>query len=195
MFVSSISMHGQNFMFILNDSAQMWHSTDCFSLVAFPLCLMVVIWLATFPLQLLSFHWSLFLYCLIAVLWSVNLPLLFNGCPLIGNCSCLMVTSPLIGQYLPLYLFNVCRLTVFHSRVSRLFTSLSVQGHRKYSTTRHEDFFSIFFLQGGLGRDWFNLPVRSSSISDWQIVHQSNNGQGEQTSSALTRAKNLPLQS
>ena len=79
--------------------------------------------------------------------------------------------------------------------VSRLFTSLSVQGHRKYSTARHEDFFSISFLQGGLGRGWFNLPVRSSSISDWQIVHQSNNGQGEQTSSSLTRAKNLSLQS
>ena len=49
---------------------------------------------------------------------------------------------------------------------SRLFTSLSVQGHRKYSTARHEDFFSISFRQGGLGRGWFNLPVRSSSISD-----------------------------
>ena len=50
--------------------------------------------------------------------------------------------------------------------VSRLFTSLSVQGHRKYSTARHEDFFFISFLQGGLGRGWFNLPVRSSSMSD-----------------------------
>ena len=38
--------------------------------------------------------------------------------------------------------------------VSRLFTSLSVQGHRKYSTARHEDFFSISFLQG---RPWTRL--------------------------------------
>ena len=37
---------------------------------------------------------------------------------------------------------------------------------QKYSTARHEDFFSISLLQGGLGRGWFNLPVRSSSISD-----------------------------
>ena len=79
--------------------------------------------------------------------------------------------------------------------VPRQSTSVSVYRHWKYTTTSDEDFFPIPFVQGGFGRGWFNLPVRSSSITDWQIIHQSNNGQGEQTSPSFTRAKTLALQS
>ena len=51
--------------------------------------------------------------------------------------------------------------------VSRLFTSLSVQGLRKYSTTRHEDFFPSLFYKEALDRGWLiSLSVRRQFLTD-----------------------------